>query len=262
MATATGLATGTFSPTSVLIGAAAGAATGGIGASSLGVGGAMLANGAVGATTEIANGIASGQGVNWRNVLASGAGSAVTGGMTQYSNAANTTLARTIAIGATNDATGSAVQQTIAGQNPISWNTALSATGGGTTAGFTHALRTPTPTYDITPPATNTGPDFVAGPIGSQSPVPVSQSRMAAGFDDAGFPRAPTGSPGMEYTTPDGSLVRLMEPAGQAPRRASFTNANGGPINPFTGKPVQPPAPPGVAMKDWVRLNTHVEQTP
>lgn len=110
--------------------------------------------------------------------------------------------------------------------------------------------------------ATNSGPDFVAGPIGSEPPVPVSQSRMAAGLEDAGLPSSPTRAPGTEYTLPDGSKVRLMEPSGQAPRRASFTNANGQPINPFTGKPVQPPAPPGMSVKDWVRLLTHVEQTP
>ncbi|MCE9621219.1 MAG: RHS repeat-associated core domain-containing protein [Actinomycetia bacterium] len=115
---------------------------------------------------------------------------------------------------------------------------------------------------DLVGEATNRGPDFVAGPIGSQPPVPVSQSRMAAGFDDAGFPSTPTASPGTSYTLPDGSKVRLMEPTSQAPRRASFTNANDGYVNPFTGKPVQPPAPPGVSMKEWVRLNTHVEQTP
>jgi hypothetical protein len=110
--------------------------------------------------------------------------------------------------------------------------------------------------------AAETGPDFVAGPIGSEPPVPVSQSRMAAGFDEAGFPSTPTASPGTEYTLPDGSKVRLMEPSGQAPMRASFTNPNGGPINPFTGKPVQPPAPAGWSMTDWVRALTHVEQTP
>lgn len=110
--------------------------------------------------------------------------------------------------------------------------------------------------------ATNAGPDFVAGPIGSERPVPVSQSRMAAGFDDAGFPSTPTDSPGTSYTLPDGSKARLMEPSGQAPRRASFTNGNNGAINPLTGKPIQPPAPPGVSMKDWVRALSHVEQGP
>ena len=90
----------------------------------------------------------------------------------------------------------------------------------------------------------------------------MSQSRTAAGFDAAGFPRTPTASAGMEYTLPDGSLVRLMQPSGNGPLRASFTNANGGPINPFTGKPVQPPAPSGWSMKDWARALTHVEQTP
>lgn len=92
--------------------------------------------------------------------------------------------------------------------------------------------------------------------------MPVSQSQMAAGFDRAGFPSHPTASPGTEYQLPDGTKVRLMQPAGPAPLRASFTNANGQPINPFTGKPVQPPAPPGMTMKQWVRANTHIEQKP
>jgi RHS repeat-associated protein len=110
--------------------------------------------------------------------------------------------------------------------------------------------------------APRSAPDFVAGPIGSGPPVPVSQSRMAAGFDAAGFPSTRTVSAGVEYTLPDGSLVRLMQPSGEAPLRASFTNANGGYINPFTGKPVQPPAPSGWSMKDWVRALAHVGQTP
>jgi RHS repeat-associated protein len=123
--------------------------------------------------------------------------------------------------------------------------------GGGTPAGGTPGG-----------PGPGSSPDFVAGPIGSEPPVPVSQSRMAAGFEDAGFASKPTSSPGTEYTLPDGSKARLMEPAGPAPRRASFTNAKDGPINPFTGKPVQPPAPQGMSMKEWVRALTHVEQTP
>ena len=33
-------------------------------------------------------------------------------------------------------------------------------------------------------------------------------------------------------------------------------------MNPFTGKPPQPPAPPGMSMKDFVREMTRIEQTP
>ena len=54
-----------------------------------------------------------------------------------------------------------------------------------------------------------------------------------------------------------------MEPSGQAPLRASFTNKNEGPINPFTGKP--PQSPRGLnaeSRKEFVRENTHVELTP
>lgn len=45
--------------------------------------------------------------------------------------------------------------------------------------------------------------------------------------------------------------------------RASFTNANGGPINPFTGKPVKPP--PGLSKTDrldYIRSRTHIELAP
>jgi RHS repeat-associated protein len=111
------------------------------------------------------------------------------------------------------------------------------------------------------------GTDFVAGENGVT--VPVSQKRTAAGFDAAGFPAKPTDSAGMEYTLPDGKSVRLMEPTKNAPRRASFEDGKSGPINPFTGKPPQPPKkwPNGTPLtaaerKKWVRDRTHVEQTP
>ena len=112
-------------------------------------------------------------------------------------------------------------------------------------------------------PTVPRGPDFVAGPPGSQPPVPVSQSRMRAGLEAAGFPSQPTSSAGTQYTLPDGSHVRLMEPSGQAPLRASFTNANGGPVDPFTNKPVQPPK--GLTKPErmeYIRDRTHVEQAP
>ena len=67
----------------------------------------------------------------------------------------------------------------------------------------------------------------------------------------------------MEYTLPSGTHVRVMEPSGQAPLRASFTNANGGPVGAFTDKPVQPP--PGLdkpARLDYIRQRTHVALGP
>ena len=108
----------------------------------------------------------------------------------------------------------------------------------------------------------NTGrADFIASADGVV--VPTSRSRLVTGFDEAGLPSTPTTSAGTQYTLPDGSLVRVMEPSGQAGLRASFTNANGGPINPFTGKPVQPP--PGLSMPDrldYIRSRTHIELGP
>ncbi len=109
--------------------------------------------------------------------------------------------------------------------------------------------------------ATAVGPDFIASSDGVI--VGTSRSRMVQGFEDAGLPSVPTRAPGTQYTLPDGSLVRVMEPSGQAPLRASFTDSYGNPVNPFTGK--QPQPPPGVGGAAWrqmMRDLTHVELGP
>jgi len=109
--------------------------------------------------------------------------------------------------------------------------------------------------------AANTAPNFIASTDGVI--VSTSRARLEGGLQAAGFPSQATRSPGMQYTLPDGSLVRIMESSGKAPLRTSFTNADGAPISPFTGKPVQPP--PGVAGAAWRELQrdlTHVELGP
>jgi RHS repeat-associated protein len=105
------------------------------------------------------------------------------------------------------------------------------------------------------------GPDFVADANGTA--VPTSRSRLEGGFQDAGFPSWSTEKPGTGYNLPNGTVARVMEPAGQAPLRASFTNEAGGPISPFTDKPVQPP--PGLTAaerKAFVRSRTHIDLGP
>ena len=105
------------------------------------------------------------------------------------------------------------------------------------------------------------GADFIASADGVV--VPTGRSRMVGTFEEAGLPSSPTTSAGTQYTMPDGSLVRVMEPSGQAPLRASFTNANGGPVSPFTGKPVQPPSGLSKADRlDYIRSRTHIELGP
>jgi RHS repeat-associated protein len=115
------------------------------------------------------------------------------------------------------------------------------------------------------------GPDFIVGRNGTT--VPTSQSRMANTYDNANLPRVGLtdshGNPnGTQYTLPDGSRVRLMEPqttAGGAGRRASFENANGQPVDAFTGKPVQKPkgwTGTKQEWKDYVHSRTHVMQDP
>jgi hypothetical protein len=119
------------------------------------------------------------------------------------------------------------------------------------------------------------GPDFVVGPNGVA--YPTSQSRMAAGFDEAGFPSKPVlgksgagagTQTGTEYTLPNGNKVRLMNDNNPIdPVRASNTNANGGPVDAFTGKPIQKTTPEQKGMtkpewKDYVRSRSHVSQKP
>jgi hypothetical protein len=105
------------------------------------------------------------------------------------------------------------------------------------------------------------GADFIANQDGTI--VSTSRARLEGGFQDAGFPSSPTRSPGMQYTLPDGSLVRVMEPSGQAPLRASFTDSYGNAINPFTGKqPMPPPGVSGAAWRQMMRSLTHVELGP
>jgi hypothetical protein len=105
------------------------------------------------------------------------------------------------------------------------------------------------------------GADFIASADGVV--LPTSRSRMVGTFEEAGLPSSPTTSAGTQYTLPDGSLVRVMEPSGQTPLRASFTNANGGPVSPFTGKPVQPPSGLSKADRlDYIRSRTHIELGP
>ena len=202
-------------------------------------------------------GVATGS-LNPRMVALNGLIGGVTGGAGALASSAGAGLAAQVALGAGMGAGGNLVAQAATG-GPIDWGSvALSAGIGGVSAGVGARL--------MAAREVNAGPrsaDFIAGPPGSNPPVPVSQSRMAAGFDDAGFSSRPTVSPGKEYTLPDGTKARLMEPSGQAPRRVSFESSNGGPIDPFTGKPVQPlPGLTRAERLEYVRARTHVEQTP
>jgi len=97
--------------------------------------------------------------------------------------------------------------------------------------------------------------------------LPKSQAQMIANFETAGYPSKPVVSPtsgnvvGTQYTLPDGSRVRVMQADGRSPQRASFENANGGPIDPTTGKPPQPPKGLSKAeRKQWIRERTNIEQ--
>ncbi|MNY03956.1 hypothetical protein D3C86_1366050 [compost metagenome] len=107
-------------------------------------------------------------------------------------------------------------------------------------------------------PVTPNRPDFIVSSQGTV--VPTNQAQARAGFDAAGFPSQPTNSPGTQHTLPNGNTVRLMEPSGAAPRRASFENSNGGPVN-SDGRTVQPPRGLTPAeRREYVRARTHQDQ--
>ncbi|MDT0270746.1 RHS repeat-associated core domain-containing protein, partial [Streptomyces sp. DSM 44915] len=107
-------------------------------------------------------------------------------------------------------------------------------------------------------------PSFVADQHGTV--IPTDRARFEQGLQDAvnsgepGFGTFPTRSAGQGYTLPSGESIRIMEPSGSAPLRASFESANGQPVSPFTGR--QPQAPRGTrgaAARQYIRERTHVE---
>jgi hypothetical protein len=104
-------------------------------------------------------------------------------------------------------------------------------------------------------------PTFIADEKGVV--VPTSRSRLEEGLRAAGFEAEATRSPGVSYTLPDGSKVRVMEATPYAPTRASFATRDGSPVSPFTGRPVHPPA--GMSKQDqatYRRSRTHVNLEP
>ena len=98
---------------------------------------------------------------------------------------------------------------------------------------------------------------FVVSETGTT--VSTSQSRMIQSFKNAGFPNFKTESPGIGFTLPNGNTVRAMQPAGDAPLRASFNHRKGSPVD-MNGNAVNPPR--GTQNpKEYVKQRTHVNQT-
>ncbi|MEL6201811.1 MAG: RHS repeat-associated core domain-containing protein [Pseudomonadota bacterium] len=94
---------------------------------------------------------------------------------------------------------------------------------------------------------------------------PKNIAAFEKSLKDAGLPQTPVKSPtsgnivGTQYTLPNGNKVRVMQADGRNEPRASFTNNNGQPIDPRTGKPPQPPR--GLSTqerKSYVRSRTHI----
>ncbi|MFJ9415635.1 DUF6531 domain-containing protein [Streptomyces sp. NPDC101227] len=110
---------------------------------------------------------------------------------------------------------------------------------------------------------------FVADQHGTV--VPTDRVRLETGLQRAvdagepGFSTSPTRAAGVQYHLPNGESIRVMEPSGVAPLRASFerpgpNGQKGQAISPFTGR--QPQAPRGMkgaAAKQYIRERTHVE---
>ena len=107
----------------------------------------------------------------------------------------------------------------------------------------------------IEPPG-KIGPDFIADDQGTI--IPTSRTRLEEGLQSAGLDTFSTDSPGTGYVLPDGSRVRVMDATKYASQRASFTNANDGPVSPFTGKPPNPPKEISNTKK-WVRERCHID---
>jgi len=224
------------------------------------IGGALLSAGASAGIQKVTTGS-----VSYREVAIAGVVGAASGGAGAWAGGARalttaSPVLRGAIAGGTSGVTGGAVDRGLHGDNPFdpSGMARDLLLGGGTGA---LAGRLGGRMNVAEEPAVAPRPSFVASADGTV--VPTSRSTLEGGFQRAGFPSRPTGAAGTEYTLPDGSLARVMEPSGQAPLRASFTNSNGGPVSPFTGKPVQPP--PGLTKPErleYIRDRTHVELDP
>jgi hypothetical protein len=108
---------------------------------------------------------------------------------------------------------------------------------------------------------------FVADANGTV--VPTSASRLQSGLQSAvdagepGFSRFETRSAGVGYELPNGETIRVMQPAGEAPLRASFESSNGQAISPFSGRQVNAPSGfKGAPARQYIRARTHVELQP
>lgn len=109
---------------------------------------------------------------------------------------------------------------------------------------------------NISPKLFSKKTDFYVGPNGYT--VPVRRELLERAL--SGLESFETRSPGVGYTFPNGNRIRIMQPSGSAPLRASFTNYSHNPINPFTGKPVQPPYKMTTKeRKAYIRNRTHIE---
>ena len=105
---------------------------------------------------------------------------------------------------------------------------------------------------------TKNATNFIVGSDGLT--IPLSREVLEKGFQNANFSSFVPRSKGIGYILPNGNKIRIMESAGPAPLRASFTNKNDGAINIFTGKPAQPPSGlNSILRKKFVRENTHIE---
>ena len=101
------------------------------------------------------------------------------------------------------------------------------------------------------------GADFVVTSGGTA--VHASQSQMKASLESAGISGKPIDG-GTAFELPNGVTARAMEPSGQAPRRTSFDNANGGPVTPEGAVPQPPRGSTTAERREYVRERTHVEQ--
>lgn len=150
-------------------------------------------------------------------------------------------------VGATDSVAGGVTSRTLSGENPLDpQGMAVDLFTGGGTGAAAGALSRPSSTIEQvsanTPPPTagpdvdlpHGGADFVAGPAGSGPPVATDQSRMVSDFDTAGLPSEAVPE-GTRYTLPDSSQVTVADPAGGTPS-ASFTDANGARVDPFSGQ--------------------------
>ena len=139
MSAGVGLATGTFDPRQVALGGLIGGVSGGAGAMTSSLTGAVVTGAVVSGGHDLASQAISGQPIDWRSVGVNTVVGAATGGVGRHLSPTITTRTQAFFTGAVTGGAGDVTTQALTGDGTVNWGQAgISALGGGTGGALDH----------------------------------------------------------------------------------------------------------------------------